>query len=220
MLGINRRAVIALGAAGLLAAAGLVTVAFAQTPTPTAGAQRTNYGEVFTAKLAGALGVDQSRLTDAVKKAQSDTIDEAVARGDLAKNRADEMKQRLPQGGPGLFGPFGGPGFPGGKGDRMGPGPRGMIGPHDQAVQEAIAAKLGVTIQDLRTQLRSGKSLLDLAKEKGVSETAVRATIQTALKGQLDKAVADGKLTQARADEMLKRSEQMPLPLDGKRGPR
>jgi hypothetical protein len=209
MSGINRRSVIALGAAGMLAL-GVGTVAFAQTPTPTAGLQRTNYGEVFATKLAAALGVDQTKLNSAVKTAQTQTIDEAVAKGDLDQTRADEMKQRLQQDGAGGFGPFGGLGFPDGKGDRMGPGGRGMFGPNDSAVQEAIAAKLKVTVQELQTQLKT-KSLLDYAKEKGVVESDLRATIQAAMKTQLDKAVAAGKLTQAQADEMLKRSEQMPL---------
>jgi hypothetical protein len=219
MSGINRRSVIALGAAGMLAL-GLGTVAFAQTPTPAAGVQRTNYGEVFATKLAAALGIDQTRLDEAVKTAQTQTIDEAVAKGDIDKTRADEMKQRLQQDGAGEFSPFGGPGFPGGKGDRMGTVGRGMLGPDHQAMDEAIAAKLSVTVQELQSQLKT-KSLLDYAKEKGVVESDLRATIQAAMKVQLDKAVADGKLTQAQADEMLKRSEQMPLDrVPGPRGPR
>ena len=220
MLGIKRRAAIAMGAAGMLVMAGVSTVAFAETPTPTAGATRTSYGEVFTANLAGALGIDQTKLTDAIKKAQTDTIDQAVTNGDLTKARADDMKQRLAENKAGQFGPFGGPGMPFEKGDRRGPGGPKMGGPmagglQGQGIQEAVAAKLGLTVQELQTQLRSGKSLLTIAKEKGVSEADLRAAIKAALKTQLDKSVADGKLTQAQADAALARIDSMPL--DGSR---
>jgi hypothetical protein len=217
MFGLSRRRVIALGAAGLLAMAGVGTIAFAETPTPTPGAQRQNYREVFVSKLATALGVTPDALTAAAKKAESDTIDQAVTNGDLAKNRADEMKQRLQQGGPGFFAPFGGPGFPGGKGDRMGAGPGGMMGIHSQAVEQAIATKLGfATVQDLQTALRSGKSLLTIAGEKNVSEKDLRATIHDATKAELDKAVTAGNLTQAQEDAMLQRLDQAPLDFSGR----
>jgi hypothetical protein len=216
MFGLSRRGVIALGAAGLLAVAGVGAVAFAETPTPTPGAQRSNYGQVFMSRLATALNVDQGKLADAVKTAQSQTIDEAVAKGDLAKNRADEMKQRLQQGGPGFFAPFGGPGFPGGKGAKMGPGPGGMFGMHDGAVQDAIAKTFGMSVQDLQTALRSGKSLLVIAGDKSVTEKDLRSAIHDATKAELDKAVAAGKLTQAQADAMLARVDQAPLDFGGR----
>ena len=215
MFGLKRRAAIALAAAGLIVLAGASTAAFAQTPTPTPGAQRTNYREVFVSKLASTLGIDQSKLVDAIKKAESDTIDQAVANGDLAKNRADDLKQRLNSATPGTL-PFGGFGPFDGKDPRRGPVKPGPFGLKDQAVEQAIATKLGMTVQDLQTQLRSGKSLLDLAQAKGVSESDLRATIKTALKAELDKAVAEGKLTQAQEDAILSRVDSMPLNFGGK----
>lgn len=217
MLGLHKRAFIALGAAALLAVAGLSTAVFAETPTPTPGtpaAQSTgpsqDYRQVFLSKLAAALGVDQTKLSDSTKQAGSETIDEAVQRGDLAPNRAEEMKQRIQQGEPGLFGAFGS------RGGRVGGhgwfgGPRGMTGPKSEAVQQAIADKLGITVEGLRTELRSGKSLSALAQEKGVAEADLQAVVVSAVKAQLDQAVKDGKLTQQQADSMLQRIQEAPL---------
>ena len=63
----------------------------------------------------------------------------------------------------------------------------------------------------MQTQLRSGKSLSDVAKDKGVSEQDLRSAVAAAAKTQLDQAVKDGKLTQAQADSMLQRIQQGPL---------
>jgi len=224
MLGRHKRLVIAIGAAVLLAGAALGTTALAATPTPgtpTAQPSKQNYGQVFLSKLAGALGIDETKLNDAIKKAETDTIDQAVQNGDLAKNRADEMKQRIQQGNPGFFGPFGGR-FGGKFGDHrwFGHGFRGVGGMYDQTALKAIADKLGMSVQDLQAQLRSGKSLSDLAKEKGTSEQDLRSAAATAVKAQLDQAVKDGKLTQQQEDSILQRIQQGQWPgLRGKPRP-
>jgi hypothetical protein len=209
--------IVALGAAALLAVAALTTVALAADPppTPTAGAttpQKTNYRDVFLGKLASALGITQTQLTDALKKAEIGTIDQAVANGDLAKNPADAMKQRFEQGnGTGPFGLFG---F--GRGDRgmLGPGPRGPF-MDEQVVLKAVADKLGLTVTDLQTQLRSGKTLADLAKDKNLNVQDLYTAAANSAKPQLDQAVKDGKLTQAQADQILQQIQQGKYALRG-----
>jgi len=69
----------------------------------------------------------------------------------------------------------------------------------------AAAAKLGMTTQELMTELRSGKTLADVAKEKNVTADELKAAIITAVTAQLDQAVKDGKLTQAQADQLKSR---------------
>ena len=70
-----------------------------------------------------------------------------------------------PTGQPG--GPGGQPG-PGGPGGDHGPG-RGFGGPELDAAAKAI----GITTQELQTQLRSGKTIADVAKAKGVDRQKV-----------------------------------------------
>ena len=214
MLGLNRRAFIGMGAAVVLTVGVLGTSVFAETPTPTTSTtqpsgQSQDYRQVFLTKLAAALGVDQTKLADSLKKAETDTIDQAVQNGDLAKNRADAMKQRVQQGDTGFLGGFGGRG---GRFVDGGPGPRGAGGGAMQAAEQAAADKLGLSLQDLQTQLRSGKSLVDIAKEKGVSEADLRAAMVAAAKTQLDKDVAAGNLTQQQEDNILQQLQQGPLP--------
>ena len=65
-----------------------------------------------------------------------------------------------------------------------------------------VAKQLGLTPQDLLTELRSGKSLADVAKEKGVDEQAVIDGLVSAASTRIDQAVKDGKLAQDKADAM------------------
>ena len=52
------------------------------------------------------------------------------------------------------------------------------------------------------TELRSGKSIADVATEKGVDPQKVIDDVVGAIDGKIDKRVADKKLDQARADTM------------------
>jgi hypothetical protein len=65
---------------------------------------------------------------------------------------------------------------------------------------DAAAKALGMTVQDLMTELRAGKSLADVAGEKKVPLTTLTGALQKAAEDQLAQAVKDGKLTQAQAD--------------------
>ena len=79
---------------------------------------------------------------------------------------------------------------------------------------EAAAEVLGLTTEELTTELWGGKTLSDLADEAGVELQAVRDAVEAAheqaLQEALDakreaieKAVADGKLTREQADWIL-----------------
>jgi hypothetical protein len=70
------------------------------------------------------------------------------------------------------------------------------------AEMDAAAAKLGMTTQELMTELRAGKSLADVATEKGVGADELKAAIITAVTAQIDQAVSDGKLTQTQAEQL------------------
>ena len=52
-------------------------------------------------------------------------------------------------------------------------------------------------------QLRSGRTLEQIAKARGKDYADVKAAIRTAVKTELDAAVEDGRLTQQQADDML-----------------
>ncbi len=75
------------------------------------------------------------------------------------------------------------------------------------AGQEAAAEALGITTDELSTQLKAGKTLSDLATEAGVDvqtvKDAVTAACQAATKTAIEQAVTDGTLTREKADWLL-----------------
>ena len=81
---------------------------------------------------------------------------------------------------------------------------RGLCG---QAGLEAAAKALGMTADELSTQLWGGSSLADLAEKAGVDlqdvQDAVTAACQQATQDAIEQAVTDGTLTRAHADWLL-----------------
>ncbi len=73
----------------------------------------------------------------------------------------------------------------------------------------AAAAYLGVTPVALRTELRSGKSLAQIATAKGKSVDGLETALVAAIKTKVDAAKAAGKLDAARADRLLQRAPQL-----------
>src|SRR3954469_16308455 len=152
------------GAAGLVVLAGTGGAyaanqsAPSKSPAPPKAADRAAEQKAFLDDVAGRLHVTSDQLTAALKGAAEDQIDAAVKAGKLTQAQGDEVKKRIesadgPLLGPGpLRGPGHGPGGPGG------PGPRGFGG------LDGAASYLGLTEQQLRDKLQSGKSLADIAK--------------------------------------------------------
>jgi hypothetical protein len=67
----------------------------------------------------------------------------------------------------------------------------------------AVAKYLGLTQAQLVAQLRSGKSLAEIASAQGKSVAGLKDAILAAAKTHLDQAVADGHLTAAQAKQLL-----------------
>lgn len=90
-------------------------------------------------------------------------------------------------------------------------------------VVDAVLETLGITGPELRAALRSGKTIRDVAAERGVAVTDVVAAIVAAERAHLAEHVAAGDLTQAEADDRLADAEERASALvDGegpKRGP-
>jgi hypothetical protein len=131
------------------------------------------------------LGVTPSALSSALKKALENRVDAAVAAGQLTKAQGDELKQRIESGAlPLFFGPRGGPH---GHFDELG----------------AAASYLGLSDDQLHTQLESGKSLAQVAKDRGKSvDGLVQSMVDSATK-KLDAAVTAGRLTKAQEQQIL-----------------
>jgi hypothetical protein len=91
-------------------------------------------------------------------------------------------------------------------------GARGGRGYCGQAGLEAAAEALGMTADQLSTQLWGGKSLADLAEEAGVDlqdvQDAVTEACQAATREAIEQAVTDGTITRDHADWLLEGLEK------------
>ena len=79
-----------------------------------------------------------------------------------------------------------------------GHGPRGFM-----AAADAVAKVLGMTADELKTELQSGKSLADVAKAKGVDVEKVKAAILDDFTTREQAEVASGEHTQAEVDQKI-----------------
>ena len=176
---------VAAGAAALLAVAGGSAAIGATQFSP----RQENQAVLNDA--AKELGVTPSALADALKNALEKRVDAAVAAGRITAAQGDEMKQRIESG---EF-PF------------PGPAP-GMFFHHELFRGFAAAATyLGLSEEELHSKLESGKSLAEVAKEQDKSVDGLVDALVADAKTRLDEEVAEGDLTQARANQMLSHLE-------------
>lgn len=200
----------ALIAAGLVAMAAIVGggIVFAQTSgsssplgsvaalTSQAGAS-SNESDYIT-QLAANLGIDVGALKSAIAKTNIDALNKAVAAGTITQAQADKITAALQAGDSFFFGAHG-PRTPGN------PGGAGRGGPFFGAIADvegSVATFLGITPAQLMTELRGGKSLADVATAHGKTRDDLKTYLTTQVNAQIDKAVTDGKLTQAQADQV------------------
>lgn len=173
---ISGRRRIAAIAAATVGAAGLATGAIAAN-----NGSSDDAGDLAAAisKRSGA-AVLTADVTGAFQDVLKANLDEAVAAGKITQAQADQMLQRakdapgLPRlGGPGR----GGPGHHGPRAELLAP----------------VAKKLNLTEAQLRTKVKAGSTLTEIAKAQGVSRADLVATIGAALKadGVPDARVAD-----------------------------
>jgi hypothetical protein len=85
-------------------------------------------------------------------------------------------------------------------------GPDVMFGPGEVAGTDPLdkaADYLGMDEADVRTALRDGRSLADLARDKGKSVDGLKRALRDAIREDADKAVEDGALTREQADRFV-----------------
>jgi len=167
------------GAALLLAVGG---AAFAKGGSTTSGFS-------FVGDLASHLGISQSTLKSAIQATELDKVAYLEQSGRITSTQAQNMESAIKSG----KAPFG-------LGWRMHGGMRAGFG--RQALSQ-VAADLGLTPQQLLSDLRGGQTLEEVITAQGKSASTIESELQTTLKTRLDQAVASGKLTQSREEAIL-----------------
>jgi len=98
-------------------------------------------------------------------------------------------------------------GFGYGRGPMMGGrGGYGGYGPVHNYVEQALAAKLGLTEADVEKELAT-KSMYQIALDHGVAQADLTTFMNDIHKTAFAAAVKDGVMTQAQADAMLERMQ-------------
>jgi polyhydroxyalkanoate synthesis regulator phasin len=160
-----------------------------------------NFGQRLHDAIAKALGISADEYDAAIDTARQQVLDDAVSEGVLTQDQADQMRERMAEGfGPGMKGGYFGP-----RGDMFGRGfgHGGFMGGAENSLLSVAADKLGMTVDELVTELQAGKSIADVAGEKGIDVQTITDAYLAQLEESLNQAVTDGKLTQERADSML-----------------
>lgn len=151
----------------------------------------------FRRAFAANLGVEESALAPAARAAAISTIDAAVADGRMTKAVADRLKVRIERA------DADGCALLAGRLARA-----GAVAGVARDMLTAAAEALDMSPAELRTALRNGKSLKDVAVAESVPYETVSAAVTASVKADLDAAVAAGRLRQERADRILERLER------------
>ena len=142
---------------------------------------------------ASQLGVEPSELSDALKQALKNRVDDAVEDGRLTQDHADALMERIEAseypllGGLGVLGrgawSHGGPGF--GRFEHF-------------ELLETAASYLGMTEAELREALED-KTLAEIAEEQGKTASGLVEQLVATQTKRIDEAVADGRITKEQA---------------------
>jgi|GEM_PF-1779507 len=157
------------------------------------------------ADLAAEKGVALDTIVEALLAPRREALATAVANGRITQERADTMLAEMQEN---ITEHLQQPGLP------MGQGPAGQmmraqrVGWQMHGQLDLIAETLGMTQEELQTALQDGKTVAQVAEEKGVAlDTLVEALLAPRRTALADR-VAAGDLTQAEADEMLTRMQE------------
>ncbi|MCC6801328.1 MAG: hypothetical protein IT319_00485 [Anaerolineae bacterium] len=154
-----------------------------------------------------AMGGDIDQITADVTAALTERVNQAVADGKLAQERADailasldDVVQRALSGE--LRGVLRDSIGRLGRGDRLPLVQRPFLNDTRPLINAASDA-IGLTGQEIAQALRDGKTLSEVITENGGSPDAIVASAIALVKETLDPAVANGRLTQEQEDAML-----------------
>lgn len=188
---------ILIGLAVLTLMAVFAGAALAQTSTASSQPKMPMLFQTFLEKLAVNLGVEQSKLVDAVKQTELQMVDEVVQQGKVTSDQAQKIKDRIEQGN---FFPMG-----------------HFLDPRNGAKAEfrekqldKLAQTLGMSTDELKAELQQGKKISDIAQEKGLTADQLRQKSIDARIQAIQQAVKDGKISQEKADEMIKKLQNAP----------
>src|SRR2546427_2469608 len=202
---------LAVGAVAVAGSAVIVTasaagVSFGSRPNVSTHSVQANTSSTacsnFMKHFAVEIGKSQADINSAFQRAIADTLADEVKSGQMTQAQADAIKQKLANQTPCAL-----PSAVGrASGDKA-------LGAYLQQYLTAASSALGVSETELKTDLKNGQSLSQVAAAKKVSEADFRSRVIAGLKPVLDKAVADKKITSTQEQAIITHLQSGPLPL-------
>jgi hypothetical protein len=139
-------------------------------------------------------GGDVEAVINEVVTTLTDDINQAVTDGRMTQERADQMLTNLEDT---VTRAVNGELFP----NRLDRGP--VENAYGRILVQAAADATGLDASDIRQQLRDGSTLADVISANGGDVDAVVSSAVTAATEQINAALADGRLSQEHADQLL-----------------
>ncbi len=211
----NRKIPFLIGGAILLLLAILVGAFFAgpliasansnQATNATAGTPN-KYCEQYLQDLANRLHVSVDTLQQDKKAAHIDVLAQLVKDGKLTQAQADKIKARIESHQP-CTGKHDGKS---GQNAQM----HMLLQKYGMGVATDVAQGLHLSVDQLKAQLQSGKSLSTIATAQHVSADQLHTIVTNAIQSALSKAISAGDLTQAQASSFTTMLQQHPQLLD------
>jgi hypothetical protein len=178
----------------VLGVAALGAVAFAQEGLDDSSGW--NFRDRMQQAIASILGITVEKYEAAIDTAEEQVLEEAVADGWLTQEQADRIQERLD-----LYW----------QAPRMGKGFWGPVAAWDcrgSSLISVAADALEMSPTELMEEFKAGKSIADVAGEKGVDPQDIADTYLAQYAEKLDEAVKDERITQKQADQMLANMEE------------
>jgi len=173
-------------------AAGLLVVGGGAALANNLGADPAETSQAIIDRAAEELGLESEQLSDALRAAAVEQIEEALDAGEISEEQADALRERLESSDFPLLGGLGGPGH--------------GFSPHGPGIHfelfESAAEYLGLTEEQIRNRLGNGRSLADIAEAEGKSVDGLVDAIVEAQESALDEAVDEGRITESQAEAM------------------
>lgn len=139
------------------------------------------------AQDSGSTGTAQVQRHGKGAKFVDSTLQSLVQDGTITQDQATKIEQRLKER------------FQGG---------RAKVREFAKEAMQTAADTIGISPEQLRDQLKSGKSVAQVATDNNVEPQKVVDAIVAKVNAKIDQAVTDGKLTQEQADQMKSKAPQ------------
>ncbi len=157
-------------------------------------------GKYMSKAWADVLGLKEEDYTKKMDEARNKAIELAVADGAITQEQAQQIRTRDAE-------------RPAEGEKPAGPG-KEETAVHDEMVS-ALASVFGISQNDLETAMKAGKSVEDIAADKGMTIAGYREKMSEAMTKAVNQAVSKGSISKEQGESMLKRIQERGMGFPG-----